>query len=484
MHSVLIVVFDGLQPSQVTPQLMPNLATSATRGVTFANHHPVYPTVTRANAASMVTGVGTGGHGIAANTMVFRDFDGENVTPVLEPQLAQIARQGIPIVLRPTLADILGQRGLEYVAIGVGTSGNAYVHNPRAGVSGGATIHPDFTLPYSLQEELLARFGPWPGGAQPNTPRLAHAVRIMTEYILPERDPAVALIWSSEPDRAQHESGVGSPLAVTALAEADQQFGRLMSWLEESGRAVETDVMVISDHGYSTIGEVVRVEELVREAGFPTASQPGGVAVAANGGSVLFYTHGGDRATAESLAAWLMQQPWCGSLTASEEVRGIPGTLASSLVGVAGPRGPEIAMSFRWDSTVNAAGYPGYAYASGLEPGQGQHGSMSKHELRNTLFAWGPSFKQGVTQDTPSGNVDLAPTVLRLLGLSGDSTMQGRVLEEALAGGPEAGEVNWSRELHSAERILDNGVYRQRIALSRVGDTTYVDQGSGSFGRR
>jgi arylsulfatase A-like enzyme len=306
----------------------------------------------------------------------------------------------------------------------------------------------------------------------------------MTEYILPERDPAVALIWSSEPDRAQHESGVGSPLAVTALAEADQQFGRLMSWLEESGRAVETDVMVISDHGYSTIGEVVRVEELVREAGFPTASQPGGVAVAANGGSVLFYTHGGDRATAESLAAWLMQQPWCGSLTASEEVRGIPGTLASSLVGVAGPRGPEIAMSFRWDSTVNAAGYPGYAYASGLEPGQGQHGSMSKHELRNTLFAWGPSFKQGVTQDTPSGNVDLAPTVLRLLGLSGDSTMQGRVLEEALAGGPEAGEVNWSRELHSAERILDNGVYRQRIALSRVGDTTYVDQGSGSFGRR
>jgi hypothetical protein len=428
--------------------------------------------------------MGTGSHGIAANTMVFRDFDAESVIPVLEPNLAQIARQGIPVLLSPTLADILGQRGLEYIAIGVGTSGNAYVHNPRAHTSGGATIHPEFTLPYSLQEELSARFGPWPAGTLPNTPRLAHAVGIMTEYILPQRDPAVSLIWSSEPDRAQHEAGVGSPLAVAALREADQQLGKLLGWLEESGQAVETDVMVISDHGYSTIGEVIRVEELVREAGFPPASQPGGVAVAANGGSVLFYTHGGNRDTAEALATWLMGQPWCGPLTASEAVRDIPGTLPSSLVGAAGPRAPEIAMSFRWNSTINDAGYPGQVYASGLQPGQGQHGSMSKHELRNVLFGWGPSFKQGVTQEVPSGNIDLTPTVLHLLGLSGDFAMQGRVLEEALAGGADPSEVNWSKELHSAERILDTGVYRQQIALTRVGDTTYVDQGSGSFGRR
>ena len=73
MHSVLIVVFDGLQSSQVTPELMPNLAGFVTNGVRFTNHHPVYPTVTRVNAASMVTGRSPGGHGIAANTMMFRD---------------------------------------------------------------------------------------------------------------------------------------------------------------------------------------------------------------------------------------------------------------------------------------------------------------------------------------------------------------------------------------------------------------------------
>ena len=53
---VLVVVFDGLQSAQITPDLMPNLAEFARTGVTFANHHPVFPTVTRVNASSLVTG--------------------------------------------------------------------------------------------------------------------------------------------------------------------------------------------------------------------------------------------------------------------------------------------------------------------------------------------------------------------------------------------------------------------------------------------
>ena len=61
--SVLIVVFDGLQPSQITPALMPNLAKFASDGVRFQNHHPVYPTVTRANVSSLVTGCSPGRHG-------------------------------------------------------------------------------------------------------------------------------------------------------------------------------------------------------------------------------------------------------------------------------------------------------------------------------------------------------------------------------------------------------------------------------------
>ena len=484
MPSVLIFAFDGLQPAQVNPTLMPNLSALAAKGVTFTNHHAVFPTVTRANVSSLVTGRHPGGHGLAANTLMIRDFEPYQAIPAMEPELDQVARKTGRVLLAPTLADLLHQNQQEYVAIGVGTSGNAYLQNPTAGRSGGATIHPDFTLPYGLNEDIIGRFGPWPEEARPNTPRMAHAVRIMTEYILPERQPAASLIWSSEPDKCQHESGVGSDLSDAAIKEADQQLGNLMAWLEQTGRAATTNVMVVSDHGYSTISEVVNVEALVREAGFPPGDETGGVVVARNGGSVLFYVRDGNPAIAERLAAWLMGQDWCGTITASEAVSGIPGTLPAALVGNEGPRAPEITMSFRWESTANEAGYRGKAYSAGAAPGLGQHGSMSKHEMNNVLFAWGPSFKAGLKLEIPSGNTDLAPTILAILGMYGDGAMDGRILEEALAGGPRTNDVDWSTELHNAERELADKVYRQQIKLSRVSSTTYVDEGSSTLGFR
>lgn len=484
MHSVLIVVFDGLQPAQVNHRLMPNLTGYVAKGVTFSRHHPVYPTVTRANAASMVTGRVPGGHGLAANTLLIRDFDPFRTIPALEPQLAQVQQQTGRVLIAPTLADILSQQGEEYIAIGVGTSGNAYVHNPNADQSGGATIHPDFALPYSLNDEIIARFGPWPAESRPNTSRMAHAVRIMTEYILPERNPRVALIWSSEPDKSQHDSGVGTDLSNQAVQEADAQFGQLMRWLEATGRAKETDVMVISDHGYSTITEAINVEALLREAGFPTGDQPGGVAVANNGGSALFYTHNQERGTAENLSQWLMAQPWCGPVVASDAVGDIPGTLPAFLVGDQGPRAPEITMSFQWNGISNGAGYAGHVYSTGGHAGQGQHGSMSRQELNNVLFSWGPSFKRRCAVLAPSGNIDLAPTVLRILGINNPVPMDGRVLAEALAGGPRVDRVDWSGELYNAERRAGQGVYRQQIKVSLVGNTVYVDEGSSTLGRR
>ena len=88
---VLIVVFDGLQPAQITRELMPNLAKFAAEGVIFTNHHPVFPTVTRVNASSLVTGCLPGKHGLAGNTFLCRDFDPHRVIPALEPMLQEIS---------------------------------------------------------------------------------------------------------------------------------------------------------------------------------------------------------------------------------------------------------------------------------------------------------------------------------------------------------------------------------------------------------
>ena len=103
---------------------------------------------------------------------------------------------------------------------------------------------------------------------------------------------------------------------------------------------------------------------------------------------------------------------------------------------------------------------------------------MSRHEMNNILFANGPSFKTGIPLEIPSGNLDLAPTILKILEISGTQDMDGRVLSEALTGGPDVTDVGWSTETHRAEHELGRDTYRQQITISMVGTTSYVDGGN------
>ena len=470
--------FDGLQLSQVTAERMPNLSSFAAEGVRFERHHSVFPTVTRTNVASMATGRYPGAHGLVGNYLVAREFDPRRAILAAKAELSEVALATGRVLYTPHIAQVLAAAGREYVAVGIGSDGNSFLQNPHTESSSGATIHPEFCLPDNLHHEILDEFGPWPPKALPDEERMDMALRIMTEYVLSEREPAVSMLWICEPDSTQHAAGVDSPKAVRALELADRMFGRLMDWLRETGRYTETDVIVISDHGYSTSSDLVPVESLLRDAGFPAGGEPGGVLIAPNGGSVLFYTTDRDRATADRLAGWLMGRPWCGAVVASEAAGDIAGSIPASFVGLEGDRAPDLAMSFAWATRPNDYGAAGHAYSTGKERGLGDHGSMSRQELRCVLFARGPSFESGVSIDTPSGNVDLAPTVLHNLGVLGADSMDGRVPHEALAGGPEPDSVDWSQEDRLAERPVNAGVYRQRITVSRVGRTTYIDEGS------
>ncbi len=52
----LVIVLDGLHPDYVTAELMPNLHALGQRKIVGRNHHLVFLTVTRVNAASIATG--------------------------------------------------------------------------------------------------------------------------------------------------------------------------------------------------------------------------------------------------------------------------------------------------------------------------------------------------------------------------------------------------------------------------------------------
>lgn len=474
MSQILIFAIDGLQPSQVTDDLMPNLAAFASGGVFFENHHPVYPSVTRVNAASIMTGCYPGRHGMVGNTLVIPEYDQTLAFSALEPELTSVVETIGRLLLRPTLADILSAHGMKFASVGAGSSGNAFIHNPRPGAPNAQTIHPQFTLPDSLSSSITERFGVWPERTQPAHERNQYGARVLTEYVLDDHD--LAVYWCNEPDLTQHATGVNSPQGREALAIADDTFGKAVHWLQTNRRLDETDVMVVSDHGYSTSRGVIDIPSLIMNSPIDTPSQ---IIPGLNAGSVLFWVHPKSAATTDQLAQWLMAQPWCGAVTASDPCAGIEGALPARIVGLDGERAPDLTMSFTWTSDANEAGVPGLAYTAGMAPGLGDHGSLSAHEMRNTLIARGPSFKSGVRVDTPTGNVDLAPTALKILGLPGGESMDGRILEEAFAGGPPPNSVAWTQDDHRASRQTANGLYHQTITVSRVGKTTYIDQGIG-----
>ncbi len=110
--------------------------------------------------------------------------------------------------------------------------------------------------------------------------------------------------------------------------------------------------------------------------------------------------------------------------------------------------------------------------------GKGTHATLSKFDMHNTLIAAGPDFHQGEADELPSGNVDLAPTILAILGIKSPAAMDGRLLAEAMA---NAEPLKSKTETLEAKRKFPGGTWQQTLTISDVGSTVYFDDGNGGF---
>jgi arylsulfatase A-like enzyme len=88
-------------------------------------------------------------------------------------------------------------------------------------------------------------------------------------------------------------------------------------------------------------------------------------------------------------------------------------------------------------------------------------------------MAAGPDFRERASSDVPTSNVDLAPTLLRLLGLAAPASMSGRVIQEGLRGGPAISTVRVER-LQQTVKTSDN-TYELTAHLSIVDGRRYLD---------
>ena len=377
-------------------------------------------------------------------------------------------------------------------------------------------------------------------GAPENTAN-KYMMSVFTQYILPTKKPILSLIWFRTPDNVEHGYGPGSANAVAGLRSQDARLGELISALRANGMESTTNIVIVSDHGHSSVsgpiglyplraitpstklpngtlvngstsgtsgallGAVsangysfsgdVRSADLLTYRGFSaydgsgcstspmygltasgiptlpvkldvtgslcgaantkyqaissnlttpvakfTVPGPGnlpanGIVVAANGGSDYFYVPGHDTATVKNLVKLLQQREEYGAIFVDSRYGTIPGTLSMAQVNLENASRqnngqPDVVVSFNWDYGVSIQGMPGIEFESASSQ-RGMHGSFGISDVHNTLIANGPSFKPAITITNPSGNVDVAPTVAYLLGLSMPHA-DGRILNEAL----------------------------------------------------
>ena len=90
-------------------------------------------------------------------------------------------------------------------------------------------------------------------------------------------------------------------------------------------------------------------------------------------------------------------------------------------------------------------------------------------------------FSSGVADTLPSGNTDIAPTVLWLLGLRDEAAkMDGRVLGEALSVSDAPALKSYETKRLAARQVSTDGAWEQYLQVSEVNGVRYLDEGNGS----
>jgi arylsulfatase A-like enzyme len=483
---VVVLVWDGMRPDFVTAETTPTLCNLAKQGVTFRNHRAAYPSMTEVNGTTLATGAYPGESGIIANKEFRPAIDASKKTRTEEMAVVRKgdAATGGHYLAVPTVAEMLHRRGIR-TAI-AGAKGVVLLHDraARGDDSEGINLYAGSTRPENYAKELTGLLGEFPLDELTGTNRDLWTTRALTGPLWEREVPAFSLLWLSEPDHSQHETGPGSATSLAAIKSADDNLARVLTALDQRGLRSSTDIIVVSDHGFSTIEQNIDLAEVLRTQGFHAGRQfprgearDGDIMVVGNGGSVLLYVTGHDHTLIARIVHYLQTQTFCGVVFTQEPVEG---TFRLHDVRIDSPLAPDIVLSMRWNADRSTNGTPGLTYSDYGQygPGCGMHGSLSPFDMHNTCIAAGPDFRQGAQDDSPTGNIDIAPTILSLLGIEHEHKMSGRVLGEALAQDGNSPPACETRRLEASFHANDS-TWHQYLKCSEVNGVLYFDEGNG-----
>src|SRR5438874_2540280 len=483
---VVVVVWDGMRPDFVSEETTPTLWKLAREGVSFRNHHPVYPSATMVNGTAMVTGVYPGKSGVIANYVYRPDIEAHVAIAVESPAVVKKGDQlsNGKYISVPTIAELVQRAGGRTAVASAKTVGLLLDRCVGIGPAKNCTtLFAGSALPDGVLARIAAALGPFPSARLQKDRWTTKAV---TDFVWKDGVPAFTVLWLGEPDLTQHETAPGAPSALAAIKSSDENLAAVLSGLDQQGVRKTTDIFVVSDHGFSTIRRSIDLRKTLTDAGFVAKTEfdgqpkPGTILLVGHGGSVLFYVVGHDAMVTRRLVEFLQQSDFAGVIFTKQ---GLSGTFHLNDAKIDNPHAPDVVMAFRWNDSKNQFGTPGMIDADWQRAaGEGTHATLSRFDMHNTLVAAGPDFRRGQTDDLPTGNVDLAPTILHILGFNASKEMDGRILSEALVSTDrvQPGRKKETKTMESG-KDFPAGTWRQSLQISRVGSTIYLDEGNGRF---
>lgn len=407
-RQVVVISIDGLPAYAFgDPNVsLPAIRRMAREGAIAEGMTTVNPAVTWPNHTSMVTGVSPARHGVLFNGLPVRGGEGK-------PLRVEPWRPKEELVLAPTVYDMAHAAGLttaevDWVAIQKAkTITWSFAERPAV----------DEAVPREMMEAGLVTEAEIRDFAKMQIVRRDEIWTDAAVHILKKHRPNLSLFHLLATDSSQHRYGARSLGGYTAMGLAD---ARVKQIADAAGPGAT--IFIVSDHGFKTYDRVIHPNALLAAKGLGED-----VWVIPEGGSAMVYiTRPGKKA---ELGPRLR--------TELAALRGVSKVVEPSEFAAMGFPAPNERMAdlvllaedrFSFDGT--ATGESVTDVPAGSTPGA--HGYVNTDPAMNAAFvASGAGIKRGVKLGAVR-NLDVAPTLARLLGLE-MKNIEGRVLTEILA---------------------------------------------------
>jgi len=397
---VIIIVLDGCRSDKLDLAVTPHIDHLMKKGVVAEECHTTLPSMTVGTHTSLATGAYTGTHGIVAEKYY-------NWTTSEKVYLA-----GYPETVEAmTIYEVIEKPAHEELVTAL-----IAAKDKLCMMTGGAEIDVEILGSDYIPEEIMALKYEY---ADPKSGSVQKAFRAkltmnrltMDQVLNVMREDAPNLLIVNMPaiDYVGHVYGPESKFYKKAIEHADHQIGRLMGYLHRDGLWDETTLIVTADHGMTQTDP----ENIVTDVGITVdhyMTDTGGTS-----GFVWLKNIGDLQGALSNMSSDARFE----SLY-TQDGDGANGTLAS--LNLDHERAGDIWFVLAETWIINY-------------PNNGGHGSTYLSDWSTPLVMCGAGIKAGATIDDAE-IVDLAPTALKLLGITPNELLdkQGYVLEEALDG--------------------------------------------------